>query len=167
MDPWYDFLAIPIAPLVLLVQGAFLYVPQRAVRLALSGVATVAIAAMLVYIVLLPVSDEEGANIGAGVMFIWLIASICLFGLAVTRPQTIDWKSAARRAKNVANAWTKAALASSLFLIFVYPTWFLIPVPIVTTALSWLREPSTRLRLAATALAPISVALVVAYTIIE
>lgn len=85
MDPWYDYLAIPVAPLVLLVQWAVLHVPHRAVRLTLAGAASASIAAMLVYIVLLPSSKEEGANIGAGVMLFWLIVSIVLLRLGVAR----------------------------------------------------------------------------------
>jgi hypothetical protein len=85
VDPWYDYLAIPVAPLVLLVQWASLYVSRRVVRLTLSAAATASIAAMLVFILLLPISDEEGANIGAGVMLIWLIVSVVLLRLCVAR----------------------------------------------------------------------------------
>jgi hypothetical protein len=51
----------------------------------------------------------------------------------------------------------------SLFLILVYPAWFLVPAPLVATGLSWLREPVSRLRLVATALTTVSVVLVVVY----
>jgi hypothetical protein len=167
VDPWYDYLAIPVAPLVLLVQWAALHIPHRAVRLTLSIAATASIAAMLVYIVLLPISEEEGANIGAGVMFIWLIVSIVLLRLGGAHRETFHRKPVGRRPLRFVNAGAKTAIASSLFLIFVYPAWFLVPVPLVTTGLSWLREPASRLRLVATALTAISVALVVVYHVVS
>jgi hypothetical protein len=61
VDPWYDYLAIPVAPLVLMAQWATLFVPHRTVRVALSGASTASIGAMLVYIVLRPISEDEGA----------------------------------------------------------------------------------------------------------
>ncbi len=167
MDPWYDYLAIPVAPLVLLVQWAAVYVPRRAVRLALSGAATASIAAMLVYVALLPISEEEGANIGVGVMFFWLVVSVLLLRLALARHETAHWKPAGRRLVGLVNSWAKTATVFSLFLIFVYPAWFLIPAPVVAIALSWLREPPSRLRLVATALAVVSVVLVAVYHVVS
>ena len=167
MDPWYDYLAIPVAPLVLLAQWAVVYVPHRAVRLTLSGAATASIAAMLVYVALLPISEEEGANIGAGVMFVWLIVSILLLRLAVARRETAHRKPVGRRLARLANSWAKAAMVFSLFLVFVYPAWFLIPAPVIAIALSWLREPASRLRLVATALAVVSVVLVAVYHVVS
>jgi hypothetical protein len=167
VDPWYDYLAIPVAPLVLLAQWAAAYVPQRAVRLTLSGAATASIAAMLVYIVLLPISEAEGANIGAGVMFVWLIVSILLLRLAVAPRHTAHRKPVGRRLVRLVNTWAKTAIAFSLFLIFVYPAWFLIPAPLIAIALSWLHEPASRLRLVATALTLVSVVLVAVYHVVS
>jgi hypothetical protein len=167
VDPWYDYLAIPVAPLVLLAQWAAVYVPQRAVRLTLSGAATASIAAMLVYIVLLPISEAEGANIGAGVMSVWLIVSILLLRLAVVGRHTAHRKPVGRRLVPPVNAWAKTAIAFSLFLMFVYPAWFLLPAPLIATALSWLREPASRLRLVATALTLVSVVLVAVYHVVS
>ncbi len=167
VDPWYDYLAIPVAPLVLLAQWAAVYVPQRAVRLTLSGAATASIAAMLVYIVLLPISEEEGANIGAGVMSVWLLVSILLLRLAVARRETAQWKPVGRRLARITNSWAKTAIAFSLLLIFVYPAWFLIPAPLFAVAVSWLREPASRLRLVATALTVVSVVLVAVYHVVS
>jgi hypothetical protein len=167
VDPWYDYLAIPVAPLVLLAQWAAAYVPQRAVRLTLSGAATASIAAMLVYLALLPISEEEGANIGAGLMFVWLIVSILLLRFAVARRASGDGKPIHRRLAPLVNSWAKTAIAFSLFLTFVYPAWFLIPAPLIAIALSWWLEPASRLRLVATALAVASVALVAVYHVVS
>jgi hypothetical protein len=167
MDPWYDYLAIPIAPVVLLAQWAVAYVPQRAVRLTLSGAATACIAAMLVYVALLPIVEEEGANIGAGVLFVWLIVSIILLRLAVAPRETARRGPVGRRLVRLANSWAKVATAFSLFLIFVYPAWFLIPAPLIAIALSWWRERASRLRLVATALAVASVVLVAVYHVVS
>jgi hypothetical protein len=167
VDPWYDYLALPVAPLVLLAQWAAAYVPQRAVRLTLSGAATASIGAMLVYLALLPISEEEGANIGAGVMSVWLIVSILLLRLAVARPEPAHGKPVHRRLVRLVNSWAKTAMVFSLFLIFVYPAWFLIPAPLIAIALSWFLEPASRLRLVATALAVASVVLVAVYHVVS
>jgi hypothetical protein len=47
LDPWYDYLALPVAPLVLTAQGVALRVSHRRLRWALSFTATAAIAAIV------------------------------------------------------------------------------------------------------------------------
>jgi hypothetical protein len=49
-DPWYDYLALPIAPLVLLVQLGALFIPSRAWRWSLGVACPLAIVAMFLYI---------------------------------------------------------------------------------------------------------------------
>jgi hypothetical protein len=84
MDPWYDYLALPVAPIVLAVQIAALFLRRRG-----SGVVhpprLVAIAAMAAYVSSLPDRPDEGVNIGAGIFIVWLLASIGLLGVAAVR----------------------------------------------------------------------------------
>ena len=83
MDPWHDYLALPIAPLVLLVQIGALFLPSRPWRWALAVACPVAILAMLLYVASLPEEPGEGVNIGAGVLVVWLIASVVLLLVAL------------------------------------------------------------------------------------
>jgi hypothetical protein len=83
VDPWYDYLALPIAPLVLLVQVGGLFLPSRAWRWALGLACPLAILAMLLYVDSLPIEPDEGVNIGAGLLFGWLMVSGVLFVLAL------------------------------------------------------------------------------------
>jgi hypothetical protein len=85
MDPWHDYLAIPIAPLLLVVQLAALFARSRMVRLGLSFACATAIAAMLAYVASLPTRPDEGVNIGAGVLVLWFLVSLLLLALAVVR----------------------------------------------------------------------------------
>ena len=65
-EPWYDFLAIPIAPLVLMCQfGAmfFPFAPSR--RVTMIGASLVMIA---MTIVVFAVPSNGGANIGSGLI---------------------------------------------------------------------------------------------------
>jgi predicted MFS family arabinose efflux permease len=75
VDPWHDYLALPIAPLVLLVQIGALFLPSRPWRWALAIACPVAILAMFLYVASLPDEPGEGVNIGAGVLLLWLIPS--------------------------------------------------------------------------------------------
>lgn len=83
MDPWHDYLALPIAPLVLLVQIGALFLPSRPWRWALAIACPVGILAMLLYVASLPEEPGEGVNIGAGVLVVWLIASVVLLLVAL------------------------------------------------------------------------------------
>ena len=77
-DPWYDYLALPVAPLVLFVQAAALFVRRWTVRWAISIACFVAIAAMFFYVASLPTTESEGVNIGASVLLLWFLGSILL-----------------------------------------------------------------------------------------
>jgi hypothetical protein len=83
MDPWHDYLALPIAPLVLLVQIVALFLPSRPWRWALGVACPGAILAMLLYVASLPEEPGEGVNIGAGILLLWTAVSMILFLLAV------------------------------------------------------------------------------------
>jgi hypothetical protein len=83
MDPWHDYLALPIAPLVLLVQIGVLFLPSRPWRWALALACPVAILAMFLYVASLPDEPGEGVNIGAGVLLLWLIVSGVLLLVAL------------------------------------------------------------------------------------
>ena len=83
IDPWYDYLAFPIAPLVLVAQvvGLFLRVP--ALRLTLIVAGPLLIGVMLAYVSSLPLRADEGVNIGQGVLVLCLLASIALSVVAL------------------------------------------------------------------------------------
>jgi hypothetical protein len=78
MDPWHDYLALPLAPLVLLVQLVALFLRPPALRWALEIGCPLAIVAMFAYVSSLPVRPEEGVNIGAGVLLLWMVLSLGL-----------------------------------------------------------------------------------------
>jgi hypothetical protein len=80
VDPWYDYLAFPVAPLVLLVQLIALFLRPRMLRWAVEIVCPLAIVAMFAYVSSLPDRPGEGVNIGAGVLLLWMALS---FGLLV------------------------------------------------------------------------------------
>jgi hypothetical protein len=83
VDPWYDYLAFPVAPIVLIVQIAALVLRPTWVRIGLSVAATVSIYAMAEYIWSLPDRPGEGVNIGAAVFVGWLLVSIGLLGIGL------------------------------------------------------------------------------------
>jgi hypothetical protein len=82
VDPWYDYLAFPVAPLILSAQIAALFTSDRRIRLGMGLLAAVAIAAMLVYVATLDLAPSEGANIGAGVLSLALLVSLGLLPFA-------------------------------------------------------------------------------------
>ena len=84
-DPWYDYLAIPIAPLLLVVQIATLFIRPALWRWGINIGCAVAIAAMLFYVESVPVGPDEGVNIGAGVLLLWLIVSVALLAAGLVR----------------------------------------------------------------------------------
>jgi hypothetical protein len=79
-DPWHDYLALPIAPLVLLVQIGVLFVRPWRLRWGLSVACVAGMTAMFFYVDSLPERPDEGTNIGAGVLLLWLLVS---FGLVL------------------------------------------------------------------------------------
>jgi 4-amino-4-deoxy-L-arabinose transferase-like glycosyltransferase len=79
VDPWHDYLALPIAPLVLLAQIGALFLPSRHWRWALAAACPLGILAMWLYVASLPEKPGEGVNIGAGVLVLWLIVSVVIF----------------------------------------------------------------------------------------
>jgi len=85
MDPWHDYLALPLAPLVLLVQVAAIFVRRGLIRWSISIACTAVIAVMFAYVASLPLRVDEGVNIGAGVLSLWLMVSIILLAVGVVR----------------------------------------------------------------------------------
>ena len=83
MDPWQDYLALPVAPLVLLIQMSAFFLPWRAVRWGVAVSCPLAILAMLLYVDSLPEEPDEGVNIGAGVLVLWLSVSLALLAIAL------------------------------------------------------------------------------------
>ena len=78
MDPWHDYLALPVAPLVLFVQLVALFLRPPVLRWALEIACPLAISAMFAYVASLPDRPDEGVNIGAGVLLLWLVLSLGL-----------------------------------------------------------------------------------------
>lgn len=96
-DPWYDYMALPLAPLVLLVQVVALFVRRWTVRWAVSIVCFVAVTAMFFYVASLPTTESEGVNIGAGVLLLWFLGSILLLIVLVVREMIVAAFRSARR----------------------------------------------------------------------
>ena len=84
-DPWYDYLALPIAPLVLLVQFGALFVRPWWLRWGISVACVAGINAMFVYIASLPERPDKGVNIGQGLMALWWLCSFVLALVLVAR----------------------------------------------------------------------------------
>ena len=79
-DPWYDYIALPVAPLVLLLQVGTLFLRERWMRWAGGLACSATIVAMFGYIASIELAPDEGANIGAGVMLLWSAISVVLLG---------------------------------------------------------------------------------------
>jgi hypothetical protein len=97
MDPWYDYLALPVAPLLLLVQLGALFIRPALWRWGISIACAVAIAAMFLYVDSRPVHPDEGVNIGAGVLVLWLVASLAVLAMGVVRDVVAGVVRAVRR----------------------------------------------------------------------
>jgi hypothetical protein len=104
-DPWYDYLALPIAPLVLLVQFGALFVRPWWLRWGISAACFAAIWVMLSYVASFPVGPDDGVNIGAGIMALWWICSFVLGLVLVARDVIIGaflavrWRFSNRNAR--------------------------------------------------------------------
>lgn len=156
VDPWYDYLALPVAPMILLVQGAALFfLPRGPLRWALVAGGAIAIAAMLVLVATIP-SGDEGANIGAGVMFLWLmVAGVLVVAAAVT---------GRRRTTAPAAIWSKTAIGALIVTLF-FPPFAL--VALAATGVAWRREGSSTTRKVATWSSALAVPYAVLYAVVE
>ena len=85
MDPWHDYLAFPVAPLILVVQIGALFVRRRSLRWILGLACPAAIIAMFAYLSSLPDRQQEGVNLGSAVLLLWLLASLVVVVIAVIR----------------------------------------------------------------------------------
>ena len=86
MDPWYDYLALPVGPLLLGLQAALLSRP-RGLRVLASSVCFAAVAAMFVFVTYI-VPAGEGANIGAGLLLLQMPISLLLLVAALVPERT-------------------------------------------------------------------------------
>jgi hypothetical protein len=84
-EPWYDYLALPVAPLVLLVQAGALFFRKALWRWGISVGCVAAITGMFFYVNSIPVGPDEGVNIGAGIMLLWLLGTFGLLGILIVR----------------------------------------------------------------------------------
>jgi phosphatidylserine synthase len=85
VDPWHDYLAFPVAPLTLVVQMGALFVSRRPLRWILGILCPAAIVAMFAYVSSLPEREQEGVNLGAAVLLLWLLVSFVILAIAVVR----------------------------------------------------------------------------------
>ena len=83
-DPWQDYLALPLGPLILLAQLGSVFVGTRISRWAIGLGCLAVLMVMFFYVVSLDV-EGEGANIGAGVLLLWVLCSIGLLFVAGLR----------------------------------------------------------------------------------
>jgi hypothetical protein len=101
-EPWSDNLALPIAPILLLVQFGALFLWRWWLRWTISGACFAAITAMLGYVASLPVGPDEGVNIGAGLLALWWLCSLVLLlclaarDLIVIAARIVRWRFANR-----------------------------------------------------------------------
>ena len=104
-DPWYDYLALPIAPLVLVVQFGALFVRPWWLRWGISAACVAAITVMLSYVASLPEKPDEGVNIGGALLALWWLCSFVLAIVLVARDVilavflAVRWRFANRNAK--------------------------------------------------------------------
>jgi hypothetical protein len=84
-DPWYDYLAFPYAPLLLVVQVGVLFVRPTLWRWGISLGCAAAITAMLLYVDSIPVKAGEGVNLGTPLLLLWLGVSLVLLIVLVVR----------------------------------------------------------------------------------
>jgi hypothetical protein len=84
-DPWYDYLALPIAPLVLVVQFGALFVRPWWLRWGISAACFAAITVIFFYVASLPEAPDEGVNIGGGLLALWWLCSFVLALVLVAR----------------------------------------------------------------------------------
>jgi hypothetical protein len=104
-DPWYDYLALPIAPLVLVVQFGALFVRPWWLRWGISAACVAAITVMFSYVASLPEKPDEGVNIGEGLLALWWLCSFVLVLVLVGRDLilaaflAVRWRFANRSAK--------------------------------------------------------------------
>ena len=85
MDPWHDYLALPVGPLLLLAQLIAVFIRPRWVRLVFGFGCTTAIALMLGYVSSLETRASEGVDIGEALLAFWLGISIVLLVIEVAR----------------------------------------------------------------------------------
>ncbi len=82
MDPWYDYLALPIAPLVIAIQCVALALRDTALKRVIAVGGAIAVASMFVVAVVAGLADGT-ANIGAGLLLIEAAISGCLMAGAL------------------------------------------------------------------------------------
>ena len=81
-DPWYDYLAFPLAPALLGAQFAALFARDRRVRLGTAIGVAVTLIALFLYVASLDLDASEGANIGAGVLLLAVLVSVAMLPFA-------------------------------------------------------------------------------------
>jgi hypothetical protein len=83
-DPWFDYLAFPIAPLVLVAQVGAMFLPRTGWRLAL-GLACPALIVAMTWFLAENHDPADGAPIGFAFMVLWILATAVIFVAALIR----------------------------------------------------------------------------------
>ena len=84
MDPWYDYLAIPTAPLVLAVQVWALTLAERRRGLVVSAAGCVAVGAMFAFVAFGAGVADGDPNIGAGLLLVQFVVSLGLLAASLS-----------------------------------------------------------------------------------
>lgn len=85
MDPWYDYLALPVVPLLLGAQLWAASVWPRRKRLPASAAVTVLVAVL--FVVVLSAVPEDDPNIGGGILMFELAASLGITAWSLRRDE--------------------------------------------------------------------------------
>jgi hypothetical protein len=85
IDPWYDFLAIPVAPVIIAAQGLAFTFPRPRVAAIVGVIGFLAILAMFVYMLTGVDTSSGDPSIGAGVLLIEAIGAAALMIAAILR----------------------------------------------------------------------------------
>jgi peptidoglycan/LPS O-acetylase OafA/YrhL len=92
-EPWYDWLPI-YALLLLFVQAGAIFIRKRVLRWVVVGACFVAIWAMALYVWSIDTEPDEGVNIGAGVMVLWVLATcVVLVAALIAEGVRSAWRS--------------------------------------------------------------------------
>lgn len=86
MDPWYDYLALPVVPLLICAQAWV--IAERPWPLARGISLGVVVAALVAFAVVLTATDEPDANIGAAFLLVEAVAAAAVHGWGMVRARS-------------------------------------------------------------------------------
>lgn len=83
-EPWYDYLAFPLAPIVVLVQAGALFLRQQRLRVSAAAACFGAVMLMTAYLANRPTEYDDGVDLGF-IIVLWYVLSMVLLGVAAIR----------------------------------------------------------------------------------